>query len=91
MFSDTAWKVLLHLYIAFCEGLAVTETLAIKMIDESDADVHLALYKLGRNGYVEPRILGDNVSLTRDAIQRLQEYLDFIHLSPARTYNNQCS
>jgi hypothetical protein len=54
MFSDAAWKVILHLYIALYEGLTVTESLAIKLINESGSDAHLALYRLGRDGYVEP-------------------------------------
>jgi hypothetical protein len=80
MFSDTAWKVILHLYIALCEGLTMTESIVIKLINESGSDGHLALYRLGKDGYVEPRTSGDDVSLTKDAVQSLQDYLDFIHV-----------
>jgi hypothetical protein len=78
--SDGAWKVILHLYIALCADLTMTESRAIKLINESGLDAHFALYRLGKDGYVEPRISGDDVSLTRDAIQSLQNYLDFIHV-----------
>ncbi|MBM6577878.1 hypothetical protein KCP91_15950 [Microvirga sp. SRT01] len=80
LLREPAWTMMLHLFVARCEGRTMTEAHLIKLSGASPRDGQLWLYRLAKDGQVTPRVAGDDVNLTEAAMARLSEYLDFAAL-----------
>jgi hypothetical protein len=80
LLRDPAWMMMLNLFVAHVEGWTMTEAHLITLVGGSTRDGQLWLYRLAKDGQVEARLAGTNVTLTETAMVKMAEYLEFAAL-----------
>ncbi|RYE94312.1 MAG: hypothetical protein EOO77_44310 [Oxalobacteraceae bacterium] len=80
IFDEYAWTMLLHLFVAFGTGVSLTERKLIHLVNTSINTGQRWLYQLAKDGQIESRRSGEDVNLTGEAINRLRQYLDSVHV-----------
>ncbi|RYE93454.1 MAG: hypothetical protein EOO77_45470 [Oxalobacteraceae bacterium] len=80
IFDEYAWNMLLHLFIAMDAANILSESELIRLVHTSTNTGQRWLYQLAKDGQVEPRRSGDNVTLTTTAKIKLRQYLDTVQV-----------
>lgn len=77
LFDGGAWIVLLHLFVAYVRGSSMPEAEIVQLTKTSRVDGQRWLYHLMQDKQVKPRLGGDDVVLTEEALQRLRAFLSY--------------
>ncbi|RYF19061.1 MAG: hypothetical protein EOO77_10620 [Oxalobacteraceae bacterium] len=80
IFDEYAWNMLLHLFVAMNTANILSELELIRLVHTSTNIGQRWLYQLAKDGQVEPRRAGDDVTLTTEAKIKLRQYLDTVQV-----------
>jgi hypothetical protein len=78
LFDGGAWIVLLHLFVAHVQGSGMSEVEIVRLANTSRVDGQRWLYHLMQDRLVEPRLGGDDIVLTDNALKKLRVFLSYV-------------